>query len=116
MTFQVKKTFVSFFWIIKQKRKICKKTGKKLQNFLFLDLFSRTFQVKILYQVFGIIKQKRKNARKLEKIPIFSIESGIRIRIKIKPWIRIRIKAFADPQHCFNGIFSKAQGEPHSLT
>jgi len=29
------------------------------------------------------------------------MESGIRIRIriKIKPWIRIRIKAYADPKH-----------------
>jgi len=27
-------------------------------------------------------------------------ESGIRIRIKMKPWIRIRIKAYADPKHC----------------
>jgi len=31
-------------------------------------------------------------------------ESGIRIRIKIKPWIRIRIsiKAYADQKHCIN--------------
>jgi len=26
-------------------------------------------------------------------------KSGIRIRFKIKPWIRIRIKAYADPKH-----------------
>jgi len=62
-----------------------------------------------LYQFFGVFNlKKRKNARKFEKIPKFSIsfcfqdkESGVRIRIKIKPWIQIRIKAYADPKHWF---------------
>jgi len=26
--------------------------------------------------------------------------SGIRIRITVNPWIRIRIKAYADRKHC----------------
>jgi len=61
------------------------------------------------------MNQKAKNVVEKREIFKFSIdfnfwakkaldqdpESGIRICIKIKTWIRIRIKADADPKHCF---------------
>ena len=52
-----------------------------------------------------MLDMKKKNLKNFQKFPNYFCfqgpESGIRIRIhiKMKPWIRIRIKAYADPKH-----------------
>ena len=51
-----------------------------------------------MFTMFLIFGQKRPWIR------IRNPESEIRIRIKIKPWIRIRIKAYANPKHWSGGL------------